>query len=82
MAKAKPEGEAEPQGKPESAKNPAADHKPPAITGADLMAGFKNSMAVARQRRLQALARTHPEIAQLLKSKVKTPTAEAPRIES
>lgn len=66
----------------EKAKEAPADHKPPQFTGADLVAGFKNTMEVARRRRLESLARKHPEIAAMLKSKVKTPTSESPRMES
>lgn len=38
------------------------DHVPPRITGAMLMQSFPHDMQIARERRLTALARKHPEI--------------------
>jgi len=78
-----PPGESEKAPNPTPAThNPRADHVPPQMTGKDVMANFHHLNRIIRQRRLEALARKHPEVAALLRSKVKTPTAESPRIES
>lgn len=45
----------------------ATDHVPPAIRAEDVMVSYRHHMANAREIRLQELARTNPDIADLLK---------------
>lgn len=44
------------------------DHRPPAIGAKEVMAGFEHSMEIVRARRLQELARKHPEVAKLMEA--------------